>query len=270
MRNKGIELALNARVLDRGSDGLRWDASFNAARNTNRLLTINPLAGGVSQILTGGINGGVGNNIQVLKPGYSVNSFFVYRHKRDADGTPVYADVDGDGDIDDTDLYVDVNDDGVVNQDDRTPFESPAATWILGHTSNLAFRDFDLGFTLRANLGNYVYNNVASSLGFYDALKGGAPTNLHASVLENGFGKPQYFSDVYVEDASYLRMDNLTLGYTFHQLRQVDEVRVFGTVQNVFTVTDYSGVDPSAGLNGIDNNIYPRSRTFSLGVTLGF
>ena len=277
VRNQGVELSLNARLLDRG--GFSWDAGLNASTNRNRLLQINPFGGGSEQILVGGISGGVGSTIQVLQPGQPVNSFFVYRHKRDANGRPLYADVDKDGDIDENDLYEDLNNDKVVNLADRAPFESPAPNWTFGHTSNMAFRNFDLGWTLRAQVGNYVYNNLASNLGNYRELSAtGAPVNLHRSVLETGFATPQYFSDVYVEDASFLRMDNLTLGYTFSGVRSVQQMRIFGTVQNVFTLTGYSGLDPEVATfpylgsptYGIDNNIYPRSRTFTVGASVGF
>ncbi|HEX8905093.1 MAG TPA: hypothetical protein VF771_09650, partial [Longimicrobiaceae bacterium] len=107
--------------------------------------------------------------------------------------------------------------------------------------------------------------------GWYNLLnQASGPINLHASVLQTGFVQPQFFSDYYVESASFLRMDNLTVGVTLPRLRNVQSMRVFGTVQNVFTLSGYSGVDPEAGLNGIDNNIYPRSRTFSAGVSIGF
>ncbi|HEX6910399.1 MAG TPA: SusC/RagA family TonB-linked outer membrane protein, partial [Longimicrobium sp.] len=271
MRNRGVELSLNTRVLE-DMRGLSWDMDFNAAYNRNRLLTISGGAGGgVAEIPTGGISGGVGSNIQVLRPGFPVNTFNVYRHRRDANGDPVYADTDGNGTINEQDLYEDLNDDGAITQSDRQPYESPAPDWVLGHTSRLGWRGADLSFTLRAYLGNHVYNNVASNLGNYAQLtNSGGPTNLHASVLETGFVNPQYFSDVYVEDASFLRMDNVTLGYRVPGVRAVRDLRVFGTVQNAFTLTGYDGVDPTAGVNGIDNNIYPRSRTFSAGVSLGF
>lgn len=271
MRNSGVELGLNASILKGGREGLSWDASFNAAHNRNRVTTIYGNSGGTEKILSGDISGGVGNRVQVLQPGQPAYSFFVYRHRRDAEGRPLYEDRDDDGDIDETDLYEDLNGDGIVNQADRAAFENPAPDWIFGHSSNLAYRSFDLSFTLRANLGNHVYNNVASNLGHFAALTAsGAPNNLHSSALEYGFETPQYFSDIYVEDASFLRMDNLTLGYTFAGLRRVDSLRLFGTVQNVFTLTGYDGLDPMAGINGIDNNIYPRSRTFTAGVSIGF
>jgi TonB-linked SusC/RagA family outer membrane protein len=276
MENRGVEFSVNAVVLQGAGGGFRWDAGFNAAYNRNRLVRVNSVGEGTEQIPTGGIAGGVGNTIQVLQPGFPVNSFFVYRHVRDASGNPVYADVNNDGTINEKDLYEDLNDDGNVNSRDRAPFESPAPDWVLGHTSLMEYGNADLSFSLRAHLGNHVYNNVASNLGHYSLLRSVAPTNLHASVLEYGFDNPQYFSDVYVEDASFLRMDNLTLGYNFRNLRQVQRLRVFGTVQNVFTWTSYSGVDPEAAIRGltttlgIDNNIYPRARTFSVGVNVGF
>lgn len=270
MRNQGVELSINSRVLNGARGGLTWDANFNAAYNRNELLSLNQFGGG-ERVPWGAISGGVGNTIQVLQPGQPVYTFSVYRHKRGADGKPVNSDTNGNGTIELAELYEDVNGDTVVNVDDRAPFQSPAPDWILAHTSQFGFRSFDLSFALRAQLGNYVYNNVASNQGYYGALRGSAGLlNLHSSVLEYGFQGEQFFSDVYVEDASFLRMDNLTLGYTFGGVRGVDNARLYGTVQNVFTLTGYSGVDPEAGLGGIDNNIYPRSRTFTAGISLGF
>jgi TonB-linked SusC/RagA family outer membrane protein len=282
MRNRGIEFSLSARLLEGGRRGLSWTADFTAARNKNELRSITPPGGSEAlSILVGGIAGGVGTNIQVLQPGVPVNSFYVFEHIRE-NGKPIYRDVNGDrvdgvpnGAIDQQDLYVDQNGDGIINQDDLRPFHDPAPRWILGHSSYLTYGSFDLGFTLRSYLGNYVYNNVASNLGTYAEVGRGSPFNLHASVLETNFATPQYQSDFYVEDASFLRMDNLTLGYSFNLRGQ--SARVFGTVQNLFTITGYSGVDPTANvapgvntssLNGIDNNIYPRSRTFSAGLSL--
>jgi iron complex outermembrane receptor protein len=279
MRNRGIEMSLGARVLQGGERGLSWQADFTAARNTNELRTITPLGG--LNILVGDVSGGVGTRIQVLTPGFPVNSFYVYEHIREG-GKPIYRDVNGDrvdgvpnGTINDQDLYVDQNGDGIINQGDLRPFHDPAPKWILGHSSYLARGNFDLGFTLRAYLGNYIYNNVASAMGNYRELAQGSPYNLHSSVLETQFATQQLQSDYYVERASFLRMDNVTLGYSFNLRGQ--QARVFGTVQNLFTITGYSGVDPAANIaptattssvNGIDNNIYPRSRTFSGGLSL--
>jgi iron complex outermembrane receptor protein len=186
----------------------------------------------------------------------------VYKQKY-ANGKPVNTGVM-------SEMYEDVNGDGLVNDNDRRPFHNPAPKWILGHSSNLTLGNFDGSFSMRAYLGNYVYNNVASNLGNYQNLSGLHPVNLHASVLKTGFETPQYWSDYYIEDASFLRLDNVTLGYTFRGLRSVQGLRIFGTIQNAFTATGYSGVDPTAGVNGIDNNLYPRSRTFLGGANIQF
>lgn len=263
LENKGIEVGLNARVFESSQrTGFTWDANINVASNTNKVVKIS--GSGSDAILVGGIAGGVGNTVQVLKPGFPINSFFVYKHKVGADGLPVS------GDKTDKELYEDTNGDGNVNFDDRVAYKSPAPKMIIGHTSSMSFRNFDMALTARAYLGNYVYNNVASNLGNYAALKGAAPANLYAGASQFNFVKPQYFSDVYVEDASFFRLDNVTLGYTFPKLRQFDGLRVFAGVQNVFTASKYSGVDPQAGVNGIDNNIFPMSRTFTAGFRIGF
>jgi TonB-linked SusC/RagA family outer membrane protein len=277
MRNRGIEMSLGARVLQGGERGLIWQADFTVARNTNTLRSITPFGGQTLKILAGEVSGGVGTRIQVFAPGVPVNSFYVYQHKLDPDGKPIYSDENNDGTINEQDLYYDLNGDGVVNQGDLRPFHDPAPKWILGHSSYLALGNLDLGFTLRAHLGNYMYNNVASANGNFRELTQGSPYNLHSSVLETQFATQQLQSDYYVERASFLRLDNLTLGYSFNLRGQA--ARVFGTVQNLFTITGYSGVDPSgnitpvnpsitSSLNGIDNNIYPRSRTFSGGLSL--
>lgn len=261
VRNRGLELTVDTRVLDGRNGALRWNANFNASRNDNELLTIG--RPGLTSIQTGGIAGGVGTTIQVLQAGQPVNSFYVYQH-RFANGKPVATGPD-------TAMYVDRNGDKIINTSDLRPFRSPAPRWILGHTSDVAWRGLDVSTTLRAYLGNYVYNNVASNLGNYSVLTSPfAPVNLHSSVLQNGFTAPQYLSDLYVEDASFLRMDNLTVGYTFARLAQLRNARTFLTVQNVFTKTRYSGVDPTASINGIDNNVYPRSRTLVGGLSVGF
>ncbi|GAC1657191.1 MAG: TonB-dependent receptor [Gemmatimonadaceae bacterium] len=260
VRNRGVEFLLSGKVIDGGARGFSWDANLNASHNSNELLSIG--RPGLTTIAVGGIAGGVGTTIQVLQPGYPVNSFWVYEH-RTVNGKPVNSGPD-------TAMYVDRNGDGIINASDLRPFHSPAPTWIFGHSSNFSWRGFDASTTIRAYTGNYVYNNVASNLGNYSVLAlPFAPVNLDASVLKYGFARPQYLSDLYVEDASFIRMDNVTVGYTFDRFAQLANFRVFGTLQNVFTLTKYSGVDPTASINGIDNNVYPRSRTFVGGLSVG-
>lgn len=257
MRNRGFELALSARLLDRGPGGLSWTADFNAAHNANQLLSINPSASASQQIQVGGVSGGVGTTIQVLEPGQPLNSFFVcqqlYQNGKPLEGK-----------------YVSLADTTASTCDASglRPFHDPAPHWMLGFTSSLGYRRFDLSFTLRAWLGNYVYNNVASNLGTYQELTRGAPYNLNASVLQTGFMTPQYLSDYYVENGSFLRMDDVRLQYSFPWRTQ--RLLLFVNVQNAFTITGYSGVDPTAGLGGIDNNIYPRSRIVTSGLNVQF
>jgi iron complex outermembrane receptor protein len=247
MKNSGVEVALDVRMIDGGRRGLGWTTNFNAAHNTNELTSINPVGGGAQKILTGGIAGGVGTTIEVLQPGFPINSFYVFKQTYDANGKPLQ---------------------GKYSDSIPEPFHDPAPKWILGHTSSLTYDKWDASFTLRAWLGNYVYNNVASNLGTYSEVTRGSPYNLHTSVLTTGFTQPQYQSNYYVEDGSFLRMDNINLGYAFQYRGQ--PLRLYGALQNAFTITHYSGVDPTAGLNGIDNNIYPRARTWTGGMSIRF
>ena len=259
MQNTGIELSLSADILRAAQNGLSWTTDFTASHNQNKLTSINPaLTGNAAtqqQILTGSVAGGVGTLIQVLEPGQPINSFFVYKQKYSG-GKPVEG------------SYVDLNGDGSVNVADRRAYHDPAPKWILGHTSSFTYGNIDASLTLRAYLGNYVYNNIQSNLGDYQELQRASPYNLSSNVLVTGFTTPQYLSDYYVQNASFLRMDNITVGYRLKY--QGRAVRLFGTVQNVFTISPYSGVDPTAGLNGIDNNIYPRSRAFTAGLNVVF
>jgi TonB-linked SusC/RagA family outer membrane protein len=268
VQNRGIELGFNARIKDAQGSGFRWDASINASHNTNKLLSL--YGNGTTQIPLGGISGGVGGKIQILEPGLPLNSFFVYQHKA---VNPSGATAD----LPDTALYVDQNGDGIINQSDLRPYKSPFPNWIFGQSSQMSWRHFDAGYTMRAQLGNYVYNNVEANLGHYSAVTGSTPPgNLSPSVLETNFINPQYFSDIYVQNASFLRMDNITLGYTFDRFGSFKSLRIFGTVQNVFTITGYKGVDPEASNIafvsnfGIDNNLYPRSRTYLVGAGFNF
>lgn len=262
MRNNGVELALNWVVREGGDDRWGYDANFAISSNRNEITAIS--ASETDRILVGGIAGGVGSRIQVLQPGSPINSFYVFEHRKTADGRPVAGPTD-------LDRYVDQNGDNVINQDDLRAFRDPAPRLIIGHTSTASYKNWEFSATARAYLGNYVYNNVASNLGHLQGLTlANAPSNRHASVLETQFVNPQYFSDYYVEDASFLRLDNISVAYTFDRLLGARSVRVFGAMQNVFTITGYSGVDPLAGVAGIDNNLFPLSRTVTAGLSLAF
>lgn len=268
LRNQGVELTLNAIAVD--VKDFKWDISANAAFNKNEVIAIDRIS--EQGILTGRINGGVGNDVQVLQVGSAVNSFFLFQHKLGADGLPLVDGVDhnDDGVTNLADMYEDLNGDGIVNDLDKRAFNQPAPKVILGLTSNFSYKKLDLGFTFRAHLGNYIYNNNASNYGFYNrlTLNPNYVNNLHTSVLETKFDAPQFFSDYYLEDASFLRLDNITLGYTIMPKSVFNNIRLYATAQNLFVLTNYSGLDPEVD-NGIDNNPYPRARAFVFGLSLG-
>ena len=268
LENKGVELTLNANLINKPD--FSWDISLNAALNKNKILAIDRTSD--KGIPTGGIAGGVGNNIQILQVNEAVNAFYMFQHKLDANGKPLVDGIDhnDDGAINLTDMYVDLNGDGVVTDLDKRPIEKPAPDALFGLSSTINYKGFDLNFTLRSNLGNYVYNNNASSSGYYRnlAIREGFLNNLHNSVLTTGFTDPQYFSDYYLEDGSFLRMDNMTLGYTFRNMPNNRSLRIYATGQNLFVLTEYTGLDPEI-FNGIDNNLFPMSRTFLFGLSLG-
>jgi len=285
MQNRGIEASLNARILEGRHGDLTWTADFTASHNANRLLSIT--AGNSITLIKFGptISGGVGSQVEVLIPGQPINSFYVYQQKYGANGKPIY-------DANPLNMYVDVptkldtlvcrragaaaagcvgdlRPDSIINDSDKRPFHSPWPSLELGHTSSFTYHSFDASFTLRAQLGAYVYNNVASSNGSAANVTGTATmSNMSTSVLTTGFLYPQYWSDYYVESANFLRMDNITVGYSWQMSGR--PWRAYLTVQNAFTITGYSGVDPTAGYSGIDNNIYPRSRTFTGGLSVRF
>ena len=255
VRNRGIELGVTAALTRR--EGLVWTATVTAAHNANELVSINSPALGSSQILTGSIAGGVGSTIQVLEPGQPVNSFFACRQVYSG-GKPVEGHYQTLAGVDTTACALGLN---TVAEHD------PAPHWMLGLTSRVTYRRLDLSVSLRAWVGNYVYDNAASALGNYGALtSGSSPFNLSSSVLTTGFVTQQLLSDYYVENGSFLRLDDLMVGYTFPW--QGEALRVYVDVRNVFTITGYRGVDPASLVNGIDNGVYPPSRVFTGGLTV--
>lgn len=262
LENKGVELTLDGYVLNKRD--LSWNVGVNFAINKNKVLAIDRISD--QGVLAGGISGGVGNFVQILQVGQPVNSFFVFKQKYGADGKPI---PDQTSDL--SEIYEDLNNDGKVDDLDKRPLKKPAADLVVGITSSVNFKGFDLTFTMRGNLGNYVYNNNASNGGYFNRVDERGDiflNNLHTSALKTNFRKPQYFSDYYVEDASFLRMDNITLGYTLPKIGGSGNVRLYVTAQNPFVWTKYSGLNPEVS-GGIDNNPYPWSRTYVFGLSLG-
>lgn len=271
MENMGVELSVNANLVN--NEDLKWDISFNGSYNRNEILKLdNSNLPDFIGYPVGGISGqGLDQRIQILRVGFPANSFFTYEHIRDANGNPV-PDMDRNGDrvTDDLDVYVDQNGDGVINQQDLVVGENPAPDFILGFTSNAQWKNWDLALTLRAQLGNWTYNNVFSQNGAFEGVNNNfAPNNIHRSAYSNEFTSYQVLSDVYLENGSFMRVDNVTLGYTFRNLESIN-LRTYLTASNPLLITGYSGLDPEAGINGIDNNLYPRSQTFLFGVSAQF
>jgi iron complex outermembrane receptor protein len=257
LSSKGVELTLNAEVVR--SNDFNWNVNFNASKFERRL---DKLALG-TDILTGGIGGGTGGTIQIHSEGYTPNSFYVFKQLYDIDNNPIqgaYADLNGDGIVNDNDRYIKYNSD-------------PDATF--GFASNMNYKNFDFSFNLRASIGNHNYNNI-NSVSAYNSqsYSGTVLNNLPTAVLDTNFNEAGSLgtqSDIYVEDASFLRMDNITLGYTFSKwLEGKASVRLSAGIQNAFVITNYGGLDPEITNNGIDNTIYPRQRTLLFGANIKF
>ncbi|MEM8565188.1 MAG: TonB-dependent receptor [Bacteroidota bacterium] len=278
IENKGLELELSGIVIDKGF--LNWTVNFNVAYNDNEVTELfgadDPAFNGFPR---GGISGGVGQNIQRLLVGEEAFTFFVRKHRRNDDGSPV-SDTDENGQARSlVEIYEDLNGDDEITDDDLVPMESPFADLTYGLTSSLTYKNFDLNFTLRASTGNYVYNNIESTNANFAAINAATPSNILRSALDNNFTNAQILSDIYIEDASFLRMDNITVGYNVPGLPDGLRVRAYSTIQNLFVITGYDGLDPEIGnisndpgnpQFGIDNNVFPRARTFIFGVNIGF
>jgi TonB-dependent starch-binding outer membrane protein SusC len=262
VENKGFEFTLNTVPVKTGK--FQWDFGFNFTYNnskiTNLLKNQDPNFKGVE---VGGIAGGTGNNIQRHLVGYSPNTFFVFKQVYDqSTGNPIEG------------LYEDLNRDGQINQSDRYLYKKPAADLLFGINTQFAYGAFTLGVAAHGTIGNYAYNNYFSNGGVLRAMKN--PLNFISNVsrnyLETKFSNNQYISDYYIENASFFRMDNINLGYTVGRvLNNKASLRIAGSIQNVFVITKYKGLDPEISSNEqIDNNIYPRPRVYSLGFNLDF
>lgn len=274
MENKGVELLLNAVIADKAD--FDWNISFNAAYNQNEIIKLDNADASEGIIYpTGGISGDIGQTIQVLRVGNPINSFYSYNHIYDASGTPLQDGVDhnGDGIVDLQDIYEDINADGKINEDDLAIKDSPEPSVTLGLTSNLSWRNWSLAATFRATFGNWIYNNVSSANGYYDRLYDFGLNNIHESAFTStNFTNRQLKSDFYLENGSYMKLDNITLSYQFNTKKVFESLSVFATASNIVTLSGYSGMDPELALhsNGIDNNLYPAAFTILAGVNANF
>ncbi|GAA4823737.1 TonB-dependent receptor [Algivirga pacifica] len=258
MVNQGIEFAIDVSILR--SQDWRWSVGYNITYNKNE---ITKLSGGGDDFVgvpTGGISSGTGNLIQIHTVGHPARSFYVYEQVYDQDGRPIEG------------LYVDRNEDGVINEFDKYHYKDPAPNMLMGLNSNLGYRNWDFSVAARINLNNYVYNDINAGRSFYQRLQtsGAFANNVTEEIFDTQFNNPQYFSDHYVENAGFFRLDNVTLGYNFNRLFDTRlNARLYGTINNMFVITNYDGIDPEI-FSGIDNNFYPRPRTYTMGVNVSF
>ena len=255
--SKGIEVSLNATPIQ--TKDWEWNLSYNFTWQNMKVKNLSLTKGG-SQT-----NVKVGPSIdayqfQVLSEGYEPYMFYVYHQLYDPEtGKPIegaYADLNHDGEINDADLY---------------RYHSPAPKYIMGLSTSLRYKQLTLGMSFRANIDNYVYNGMGMSTGAWETVSynNSQLNNLNTSFLKTGFKTRQYLSDYYVENASFLKLDNLSLSYNVGKINKWASLTVSAMVQNVFTITGYSGTDPEVP-NGMDNSFYPRPRTYSLSLGLQF
>ena len=255
--SKGIEVSLNATPIQ--TKDWEWNLSYNFTWQNMKVKNLSLTQGG-SQT-----NVKVGPSIdayqfQVLSEGYEPYMFYVYHQLYDSEtGKPIegaYADLNGDGEINDADLY---------------RYHSPAPKYIMGLSTSLRYKQLTLGMSFRANIDNYVYNGMGMSTGAWETVSynNSQLNNLNTSFLKTGFKTRQYLSDYYVENASFLKLDNLSLSYNVGKINKWASLTVSAMVQNVFTITGYSGTDPEVP-NGMDNSFYPRPRTYSVSLGLQF
>lgn len=273
MENQGVELALNGVIIDKKD----FDVSlgFNLTMNQNEIKKLdNSNIEDIQDFIgyeTGGISGDIGQTIQILRVGESIETFLTYRHKIGTDGKPLVdtEDHNSDGSINLFDIYEDMDGDGLINENDLVAGESAAPDLILGLNPSVRWKGFDLNATMRAHLGNYVYNNVASSTGYFQRLTDRVTNNVHETAFLLNFQNRQLRSDYYIEDASFFKLDNVSLGYTFPSLGPLQNVRINITGNNLWVLTNYTGLDPELPqfTGGIDNNLFPISTNFLLGIS---
>ena len=255
--SKGIEVSLNATPIQ--TKDWEWNLSYNFTWQNMKVKNLSLIKGG-SQT-----NVKVGPSIdayqfQVLSEGYEPYMFYVYHQLYDSKtGKPIEG------------AYADLNNDGEINESDLYRYHSPAPKYIMGLSTSLRYKQLTLGMSFRANIDNYVYNGMGMSTDAFETVSynNSQLNNLNTSFLKTGFKTRQYLSDYYVENASFLKLDNLSLSYNVGKINKWASLTVSAMVQNVFTITGYSGTDPEVP-NGMDNSFYPRPRTYSVSLGLQF
>ncbi|WP_370901540.1 SusC/RagA family TonB-linked outer membrane protein [Chryseobacterium gossypii] len=257
MKNEGIEGSIT--LVPVKNENTSWEVSFNATHYNPIVTNLLDRADASFNIPIGGIEGGAGNTIQAHAVGYEPNSFWVYQQVYDNNGKPL----DG--------VFVDRNGDGKIDTADKYYYKSTTPDAILGFSTKLSYKNWDFSLSARAVLGNYVYNNAASNSSLQSASTNEYLQNVFYTAPEYGFkDSNRYFSDIYVENASFLRLDNVNVGYNFgNVLTKNSNLKVYAMAQNVFVITKYTGVDPEV-FGGIDNGYYQMPRIYSLGFNFQF
>lgn len=262
MENRGVELNIGA-IPFRNNDW-KWNVNFNATLQKTKITKLTNREDKDYMVSLGGISSGTGSRIQIHKVGYAPGTFFCYQQVYDADGKPVqnaFVDRDGDRVITEADRYI--------------TDKSPTPKFYFGLGTSLAYRNWDFGFNSHASFGNWMFNDYRSgnSTPLGNFMSQGFLVNISREVLKTGFtqasSSEQKMSDMFLENASFFKLDDITLGYTFKSVLGTKlSLRTAFSVQNVFTVTKYTGLDPEGW--GIDNNIWPRPRTFTLRMNINF
>ncbi|HXO77933.1 MAG TPA: SusC/RagA family protein, partial [Puia sp.] len=269
MQNKGVEFSINAKPVR--TNDVTWDLGFNVTFNKNRItnLTVVPKDTSYPGFPSGNIAGGIGGQFALINAvGGSKNTFNLYRQVYNSSGQPIEG------------VFADRNGDGQINQNDLYKSKQADPQTFLGFSTNVSYRKWSVGFVLRSSLGNYVYNNNFSQTGTSNQIVANSVLyNGSSSYLTTHFkgnNAQELLSDYYIQNASFLRMDNATIGYNLGAIAHTRaKIRLNASVQNVFVITKYKGLDPeiaagTANNPGIDNNLYPRPRTYNLGVNLDF
>lgn len=266
VRTKGVEFSLQSDIIK--NDKLTWNLAANATYIDQKISDLGVQVPGFQGYITGDvIAGGTGNQVLIHSEGYAPNSFFVFEQLYDANKRPIQG------------AYADRNGDGVITDADRYKYHKPTADYTFGLYSTLNYKKFDFVMNWRGSLGNYIFDNVSSDKGYLQAglRRDSDLANITKDYYNTGFttesnsnGTQRNYSNYYVKDASFIKLDNIVLGYTFDKtLLKAASLRFTAGVQNVFVLTKYDGLDPEK-FNGIDNNVYPRARTFLFGVNANF
>ncbi|MBN1924527.1 MAG: TonB-dependent receptor [Prolixibacteraceae bacterium] len=254
--SEGLEVTLSAVPVD--TKDITWELSFNGTWMKQTIKNLSMVEGSeITNTLAGPTIDSY--HFQVLTEGYAPYMYYIYHQLYDETGRPIEG------------AFADVNKDGLVNSGDLYRYHSPSPDYILGFSTSLRYKKWSLSTSLRANIGNYVYNGMSMNTGAFYTMSYNdyQLNNLNRSYLETRFHSRQYLSDYYVENASFLKMDNLSLGYNVGKISGLFSLNIAATVQNVFTLTNYSGVDPEVP-GGMDVSFYPRPRIFSLSVGIEF